>query len=55
MQKPYAITFSQKYRLWTVWRRTSASIYPFVVAKKTLAEAWAEAASHPLHGKAFQS
>lgn len=52
MRKPYRITFSQKYKLWTVWKRTNAWMYPVATAK-TLAGAWQIAAAHVLHGEAF--
>jgi hypothetical protein len=53
MRKKYRITFSRKYKLWTVWKRTNAWAYP-IARGKTLAEAWQMAAADVLHGAAFR-
>lgn len=54
-KKPFKITYSKRFKLWTVWHRTTGSIYPIVVGAKTLQDAWKEAADNTLWGKAFRA
>lgn len=51
--KPYRVTFSQKHRWWTIWKRTNAWAYP-IASGKTLNDAWQMAAENVLHGSAFR-
>lgn len=54
VKKPFKITYSSKYKRYTVWKRTTNNMFPIVVCAKSIALAWKEAAEHPLYGIAFK-
>lgn len=52
--KPFKITYSRKYKRYTVWKRTTNNMFPIVVCAKSISSAFKEASQHPIYGAAFK-